>query len=163
MFVAFTLLGVYFNASFWTLVVEWKWYFVLPVLLKLYGKFGLLLGVLAPALALSVLSANWLLGRHDKLDWQLGPLLLYLPVFSLGIFGAAIVAGRVPDTATELLVRHAGWGFLLSLAVAWIVPTETEDSMGLARALPFGLLFFFLLLLATRADGRRPFSPRACS
>ncbi len=142
------LISVYFNTSFWTLVLEWKWYLVLPALLWLRRRTTVGIALAATG-GLSVVARTAILGTDGKVDWLVGNLLFYLPLFGLGILAAETTARGEAFAPGRLLVRYCRWGLLgaCALVAAW-VPAEPDMTLCYARILPFGLLYFFLLITA---------------
>ena len=138
-----------FNTSFWTLCVEWRWYFVLPLLITLYFRFKML-GILAFTTSVSLFYVFFIQSSNsEQVKFLLSPLPLFLPVFALGIWSAELATSKHKSTGTDFIIQNIRWGCLASLFFLLIVvPREPNLNLTFSRAIPFGLLYFFVVLAA---------------
>ena len=142
-FVCVTLINAYFNPSYWTLVLEARWYLLFPFLMGLWRRTGaaLLLGccVLVGAAGL------WLTGKSPRFAFLTGGLTPFLPIFACGM----LVARWTADQSTPgWLVRYCRWGLLASvLLVAITVPSDGGTGF-LPPMIPWGFVALFALLAA---------------
>lgn len=129
------------NGMFWSLGLEWQWYWVFPILLVLCIR--------SPGLALAgclVLTVFWHLGMHDL--WGMGALPPRLFEFCCGIIAASLVAGQKRISPALLLS-----GLVIPLSVLEIA--HTTDIPALTRFVSFtslgqplfGIVFASLILL----------------
>jgi len=116
--IACTFYGTMFNDSFWTLILEWRWYFLFPFLLILSRWLGSLVLLFVTA-GLSVATFFLLPGTLGASPGNLSQLLLYLPLFGLGIVAAKLFyARRNADTFfTPLRIRIL---LVASVAIAFV-------------------------------------------
>ena len=138
-----------FNTSFWTLCVEWRWYFILPLLVMLYFRFKIL-GIFAIAISTSLFYVLFIQSSNSEgIKFLLSPLPLFLPIFTLGIWSAELATSKHGSIRTNFITQSTRWGCLASLLlVVIVVPREPNLDFTLTRAIPFGLLYFFVLLAA---------------
>lgn len=151
-----------FNASFWTLVVEWRWYFVLPALIWLWRRFGAS-GVMLCTILISLISIFVFIPSHQaSIKFFIGFLPMYLPLFGLGIWAASLAAGRSKYSWEQQIVQWASAGVgLTSLTVVIFAPLyETAFSISgtLLRLATWGPFCFFLVLAATQEGRVRRFA-----
>ena len=85
------LIGPAYSASFWTLCLEARWYFVFPILLVLARRFGAVAVVMGSFLmsgSYEIVRTIAHLPPNMGLTW--GRLILFLPTFALGIWAAEL-------------------------------------------------------------------------
>lgn len=147
---AFFLIAVLYNTAFWTLTVEARWYCLLPALMYALKR-GRTTGLFALTIAASLLYAVVQYRLSAKLNFLIGPLPLFLPLFALGIAAASITAQKeVP----RRLVSTARYGFVASLAlILCVTPTTPNHPFDYRCIVPAGIASFFLLLLALHDPG----------
>lgn len=154
---SFLLVSPSFNSSFWTLPLEWRWYFVLPVLIWLWRRIGAF-GALICTLPISLL---WVYvvapGSFGRLMFFSTYLPVFLPLFGLGIWAAALAsrperpAGGLPRPSLAL-----GGVLVSGLLVAAFTPlwASAFSAQGaVLRLVTWGPFCFFLVLAATE-EGR---------
>jgi peptidoglycan/LPS O-acetylase OafA/YrhL len=149
-----SLISFSLDGSFWTLPIEWRWYFVLPVLIWLWRRIGSS-GVLFCLVLISMISIFIFMPSHfDRLKFFVTPLFNYMPLFGLGIWAAALAA-RQENYRWEGQIRNfAPQGIVAALIVVIaFAPTHTASwvlgSM-LLRLVTWGPLTFLLVLAATQ-------------
>ena len=137
------------NASFWSLCLELRWYFVFPLVLLLARRRSAWYA-LPFALAAAALTPP---GAHGPLK-----LLTYLPAFALGVCAAEVQA-RPHVWLHGLLRRGARPGLAAALLLCLLVLPDafSPRRVSLWEVVPAGLLFFFLVLAALQG---RPVLPR---
>jgi len=154
---SFFLISDSFNDSFWTLPVEWRWYFVLPILIWLWRRIGGA-GVLLCLIPVSLLSIFLFMPSHqEKLKFLVTPLLTFMPLFGLGIWAASLAAGKEKQSWERQIVRLAPIGVIITLlSVIAFAPMNVppfDSHWFLFRLVSWGPLCFFLVLAATQ-EGR---------
>lgn len=154
---SFLLISDSFNGSFWTLPVEWRWYFVLPVLIWLWRRIGGA-GVLLCLIPVSLLSIFLFMPSHlEKLKFLVTPLLTFMPLFGLGIWAASLAAGQEKHFWERRIVRLAPIGAILTLliviAFAPMNVPPFDSKWFLLRLVTWGPFCFFLVMAATQ-EGR---------
>src|SRR5262249_52299772 len=87
--VAATFYGTAFNASLWTLILEWGWSFLSPLPLLGFRKFGVVAFCLVTGV-LSLLPRLYLIDSPQRIAAQAGPVLFSLPLFALGMIAARL-------------------------------------------------------------------------
>jgi peptidoglycan/LPS O-acetylase OafA/YrhL len=139
---------------FWTLVVEWRWYFVFPLCIWLCRKAGGLTLVLVSILLSAV--SMWLkfgAGLGWTIDWTQG-VFRYLPLFAFGMYAAELALSGGRTTAERFIVDNARWGLLLCLAALLLLPPDSEQMWiwqgTIRRISTFGILAFFATVTAVR-------------
>jgi peptidoglycan/LPS O-acetylase OafA/YrhL len=141
--VCVTLLNAYFNPSYWTLVLEARWYLLFPLLLWLWRRAGT--GALLISCAIASAAGIWLSRLSPRFTLISGNVATYLPIFASGMLVARWTAR---GTTPSWLLRCGPWGLLASfLFVAIAVPSDGSVS-ALPPFVPSGLLAFFALLTA---------------
>jgi peptidoglycan/LPS O-acetylase OafA/YrhL len=154
---AFVVQGLFFwkrilAGPFWTLVIEWRWYFLFPLciwLCRRAGAWGLLLAsILASALSMTLkyrFDMNW------TVSWAEG-LFRYLPLFAFGILAAEFAAGIRKQPWEQFILRNSRWGLLLSIAVVIWLPLADNDSwqFTVQRMATWGPLAFFATIASVR-------------
>jgi peptidoglycan/LPS O-acetylase OafA/YrhL len=106
------------NHAFWSIAVEWKIYFLFPVLLALRSRFG---AAKMAAIALGTGYAAWLVCERAQIlnpsPW--GSSFYYLGLFALGMFAAEIAEGavRAPSPAQ----RHWRVAFIALSVLLYLV------------------------------------------
>lgn len=128
------------NASFWSLGLEWQWYWLFPLVLALC--------LWSPwrALALCLAAAVfWHAGTHDL--WSLSALPARLFEFCAGVVAARMVVSghAVPVVALALAALAAP----LAYALSSVLPIPLQDVYGRGEPL-WGLGFAALVLLGSR-------------
>jgi peptidoglycan/LPS O-acetylase OafA/YrhL len=137
---------------FWTLVLEWRWYFVFPLAIWLCRKSGAWL-MLAVSIPLSALSM-WLKFGVDMawtINWTEG-VFRYLPLFAFGMLASELAASGGRSAIELFLVRNCRWGLLLFLVILFAVPADENHSWQgtIQSTYTFGPLAFFATLAAVR-------------
>ena len=144
-----------FNSSFWTLPVEWRWYFVLPALIWLWRRIGGA-GVLLCLIPISLVSI-FMPSHLARLNFLVTGLPTFMPLFGLGIWAASLAAGRGKQPWERQIVRYAPAGVLATLLIVLaFAPLNSEaitKKWMLMRLVAWGPFCFFLVLAATR-EGR---------
>lgn len=136
-----TLLNAYFNPSYWTLVLEAKWYLLFPLLVGLWRRAGssALIGTSIVVAAAGTWLSSWSL-RFVVLS---GQVTIYLPIFAAGMLVARWTAAQ---TTPRWLIRAAPWGLAFSVGlVAITVPSDGSPGV-LPPAISWGSVAFFVLL-----------------
>lgn len=156
------LISSSFNTSFWTLPVEWRWYFVLPVLVLLWRRIGAV-GVLLCSVLVSLAATFVFMPSHlVSLKFLIGYLPVYLPLFGLGIWAASLAVGRAKYIWEQQVVRWVSVGVgLASLSLIIFAPLhETAFSISgtLLHLATWGPFCFFLVLAATQGGQVRRFA-----
>jgi peptidoglycan/LPS O-acetylase OafA/YrhL len=139
-----TFSSTHYNQAFWTMVIEAKWYFVVPMLLLLWRRSPRLkyAGVPAIFVVLVVIGILWPAS-------QLYPLARFLPLFLMGVFLAEITASGRARENERGTVRVASFVLLAGfLAVLFITPGTPNWSASLKQSLPFGVFYLGLFALA---------------
>lgn len=146
-FYAFFLIGVWFNPVFWTLTLEARWYFLLPFAIQLARRAGVAALWIA-SVALSALYAFLEPLQPGRLEFIIGPLPLFLPLFASGMCAAALLR-RQPAVFSPRLVAANRSGIVISLLlVAVFTPSHPENGFPFSRIIPGGLLATTLLIAA---------------
>ena len=145
---AFLLISVSLNATFWTLALECRWYFVLPFLILIWRKFSIT-SVLICAVLVSICSI--LLFRYaplERLAFLLTPLPTFLPLFALGMWGAKIATHQNNSALENFLVRHVRLELLVSLLLLVAIAPQTALHFftNWERIVGWAPCLFFLLL-----------------
>ena len=156
--------------AYWTLPVEWRWYFAFPLLLLLAVRtrphWSLLVGSIVSLAGVLL----WEGGQGGpRLRYFMTEMPLYLSTFALGLYAAQIFVAapekRSPVEAT--LLRTAPYLAPLLIAVSYTlfaIPGPMQyfnDHWAWGRLLTFGPAYFFLVLAAvTHAPTMRVFSWR---
>lgn len=141
-----------FNSSFWTLVVEWRWYFILPVLIWLWHKIGAV-GVLLFTIPISLFAIFVYMPSHQEhLKFFVGHIPIFIPLFAIGICTASLVS-QAQNSWQRNLVRFAPVGIVLSALTVWIYTPIWQTGFppvgAVLRLVTFGPLCFFAVLAAT--------------
>jgi peptidoglycan/LPS O-acetylase OafA/YrhL len=149
----FLLVSPAFNSSFWTLPVEWRWYFVLPILIWLWRRIGAI-GVLLCTFPISLFAIFVYMPSHqERLQFFIGYLPVFMPLFGLGIW-TAVIAAQTEKSWQQALVRFAPVGMLLSAFAVWnftsLWQASFSSSGAVLRLVTFGPLCFFAVLAATQ-------------
>lgn len=132
---------VFLNGSFWTLAIEFRWYFVFPLLLWLWIRF--------PKAFAGVAVAAFIAAGATRID---SDDMFYLPFFMLGIVAAELHVRSIK------LPRWAFPGAALSLAAA--VAGSAHAGWNNAESGPFwGIAMFSAVVII----GAKPFLRRAVS
>ncbi len=145
------------NPAFWTLPIEWRWYFVLPILILLWRRIGGA-GLLLCLVPISLLSIFLFMPSHlVRLQTIVSPLLSYLSLFGFGIWAASLAAGQEKYSWERRIKPLATVGVVLTLlivvALAPLYSSHYDGERGLLRLLTWGPFCFFLVLAATQ-EGR---------
>jgi len=143
-----------FNGSFWTLPVEWRWYFVLPALIWLWRRIkgG---GVLLCLIPFSLVSIFLLMPSHqEQLKFIVSPLFSYMPLFGLGIWAASLAVSQESYKGEHWIKKLTPIGLAFTLiVVVMFAPLDVPYFGGvsvLLRLLTWGPFCFFLVLAATQ-------------
>jgi len=134
------------NGSFWSLGLEWQWYFVFPFLLLLCLRSTV--GALTATTGLVIV---WHVALHDL--WGIGALPARLFEFCCGMVAAQLVAGQRRIPCPGLVLGMLPPVFLVAapyLPPAAAVPGQALDRLGLEQH-PWGIMFASLLLLGGRS------------
>jgi peptidoglycan/LPS O-acetylase OafA/YrhL len=143
MLVCVTLINAYFNPSYWTLVLEARWYLLFPLLMGLWRRAGVALLLFSCIVAGAV--GLWLSSVSPHFVLVTGNVTVFLPIFGSGMVIARWTANQ--DTPRWLL-RWGPWGLLASvLLVAFTVPSDGRPGL-LPPQIPWGVVAFFALLSA---------------
>ena len=143
-----------FNPSFWTLPVEWRWYFLLPCFIWLWRRIGGS-GVLLCTIPVSLVSIFIYMPSHQQhLKFLITNLPTYMPLFGLGIWAASLVAGKARYPWERQLTRSAFVGsavaVLIVILFAPLGMTAFTIKWSVLRLVTWGPLCFFLVLAATQ-------------
>ena len=138
---ALTLVNVFFNPSYWTLVLEVRWYLLFPLLMAGWRRIG------AAAMLLTVWGisaiAIWATTRSARFAYLSAYALSFLPIFALGILIASWTAKKTTPAA---LKRYSLPGLVASvLLIAWLEPSEGPGSLLWMLILWAPCAFFTLL------------------
>ncbi|HTA90129.1 MAG TPA: acyltransferase [Polyangiaceae bacterium] len=141
LFVCLTLLNVYFNPSYWTLVLEARWYLLFPLLTTLWRRAGTVLLLVACFLACA--AGLWLSTSSPRFVLLTANVMVFLPIFGSGMVIARWTANqRTP----RWLLRSGPLGLLASvLLVAFTVPSDGSTGL-IPLVIPWGFVAFFALL-----------------
>lgn len=147
------LISISFNSSFWTLPVEWRWYFVLPLLILLWRRVGGLALVLFTA-AVSILAIEFVQPSHlEKAKFLASVLPSFLLLFGLGMWSAQLTCQK--SRLAERLVAFTYPGIVVWLILIGIFGMYL-NAIGTDRTLPRLFIwgpFAFFLVLASINDG----------
>jgi len=139
--VCLTLINVYFNPSYWTLVLETRWYLLFPLLLGLLRQ--VVAGLLVLACILGSAAGLWLASFSPRFVLLTGNVFAQLPIFASGM----VVAGWTAKQQTpRWLIRLSPWGILASVLLLAIAGPSDGRSGLVPRVIPCGLGAFFALL-----------------
>lgn len=135
------------NGSFWTLLIEWRWYFLFPILIWIWrrgrGPAVFATGVAASAFYLAFLA-------HRDLPalkfWMNRDVLKYLPLFCGGIWAAQMTAHGPRHPIERWLVRYAPLGILLSIVAIFI--STPDGKQNIPRLLTWGPFAIFCVIAA---------------
>ena len=138
------------DGSFWTLLVEWRWYFLFPLLIWLWrrgrGPTVFAVGVLASAFYLEFLA-------HRSLPtlkfWMNRDVLKYLPLFCGGIWAAQMTAQGPRNALERVLVRYAPLGVLLSIVAIFL--STPDGTRNVPRLLTWGPFAIFAVISAVNS------------
>jgi peptidoglycan/LPS O-acetylase OafA/YrhL len=137
---------------FWTLVVEWRWYFLFPICIWLCRNAGawVMLLISVPLSALSMwmkfgLDMNW------AISWTQGAF-RYLPLFAFGLLASQLAVSGGRSAAERFLVWRCDWGAMLFLAVLFILPANPQHTWQatVQSTMTFGPFAFFATIGAVR-------------
>ena len=145
-----------FNSSFWSLPVEWRWYFILPILIWLWRRIGAV-GVLLCTIPIGLFSIFVYMPSHQEhLKFWVGLIPMFMPLFGLGIWAASL-ACKANQPWQQSLIRFAPIGMVLATLLVWIYTplwqTGFSANGAVLRLVTFGPLCFFAVLAATH-DGQ---------
>lgn len=147
------LISISFNSSFWTLPVEWRWYFVLPLLILLWRRVGGLALVLFTAVV-SILAIEVFQPAHlEKAKFVVSVLPSFLLLFGLGMWSAQITCQK--SRLAERLVAFTYPGIIIGLILIGIFGMSL-NAIGTEKTLPRLFIwgpFAFFLVLAAINDG----------
>lgn len=137
-------IGKHYSASpFWTLALEFRWYFLFPVALWLWTRSRLAFGLLA---AVSLIASETQLHSYD---------LFFLPVFMLGIVAADI------QICQHRVARFAAVALLPFLAAA-ITSTQYDGWYFAERDPSWGIAMFCLVVAAGASPSARAILSQRC-
>ena len=148
LFVCVTLLNAYFNPSYWTLVLEARWYLLFPLLMGLWRRAGAALLLFSCFLAGA--AGLWLSSFSPRFVLVTGNVTVYLPIFASGMLIARSAALR---RTPRWLLRCAPWGLLASFLLVGLTVPSDGSAGPLPPMIPQGFVAFFALLVALN-DGR---------
>ena len=150
---SFLLISISFNSSFWTLPVEWRWYFVLPLLILLWRRVGGPMLVLF-TLAVSLLAIEFFQPSHlEKIKFLVSVLPSFLFLFGLGILAAQMSCDRGRLAKFFVIITYPG--IAVGLVLIGIFGMSL-NAIGTDRTLPRLFIwgpFAFFLVLAAINDG----------
>jgi peptidoglycan/LPS O-acetylase OafA/YrhL len=143
LFVCVTLLGTYLNPSYWTLVLEARWYLLFPLLIALWRRGGFALLLLGSLLACA--AAHPLSVLTPRFNLATGNVLTFLPIF---VSGMLVAHWTATQRTPRWVSRFSPWGLLASiLLVGFTVPSDGSPAL-FSPAIPWGFLVFFALVSA---------------
>jgi peptidoglycan/LPS O-acetylase OafA/YrhL len=135
----FPLIAVWFNPAFWTLLVEVRWYAVLPFCVKIARKIGvvllLLLSVIGSA-AFAILESQ----LSGRLQLVFAKLPLFLPLFVMGVALAAFYVRRPMQIPSWLVPVNRVAHFAVIALLFWQTPAHPAADFNFHRIIPGGLL-----------------------
>jgi peptidoglycan/LPS O-acetylase OafA/YrhL len=154
-----------FNSSFWTLPLEWRWYFVFPLMILAWKPLRGV-GVILAALLIAVVYIHGVEPRQSaRMGFLLTMLPVFLPLFALGIYAAELCVSSKTTRVGQFLVRYAHWGILAALLpvahwALWIntVGDGSHVDRWLPRIATWGTFWFFVVLAATREGTLKRFT-----
>ena len=142
----------------WSISVEWRIYFLFPLLILCWQRFGGVVALLVSACCSGMLAAGlyWLGARFPEVNTSpTGPCPWYLLLFTLGMLASDIA---LSDSKLAVIARRAPWGALtflsallvfavpkLKVAIGGVVPWEVLDVC-------VGLFSVCLLIVSTVSD-----------
>jgi peptidoglycan/LPS O-acetylase OafA/YrhL len=135
--------------SWWTLPLEWRWYFVFPFLLLIARRYrsGWILLAAVAAGAVTYGAFHFLpASAIPRAEAALTDMPLYLVEFALGIIAADISTRRSPGQLDRLLVRYLLPLVIAMSVVVLIARPQFEDPV--TRSLTWGPLYFLIVLAA---------------
>lgn len=136
--------------SYWTLVLEWRWYLLFPALLMLARRFSPALVVLLTCGIACLPHVPALAGPVNQTTFSL--VLTALPMFGFGIWAAHLcaVAPEKQGAWECWMAKHAHWGVLA--AIPWTVcfcpPPDNAPLQ--ASVLAWSPLYFFLTVASIK-------------
>lgn len=135
------------NGSFWTLLVEWRWYFLFPLLIWVWRRFRGS-GVFAVGVAASALYLVFLAHRNlpTLKFWMNRDAVKYLPLFCGGIWAAQMTAHGPRTRLERLLVRYAPLGVALSIVLVFF--STPDGTRNVPRLLTWGPFAVFSVIAA---------------
>jgi peptidoglycan/LPS O-acetylase OafA/YrhL len=141
--------SVILNGSFWTLCNEMRWYFIFPLLIIISRRISVY-GMLFVVTMFSLVFTFGVIPLGIKPIQQVFSYVpLYLPLFGLGILAAYLVANGLVNLSPKVMPALR-IGLLATLAlVCLLLPHEPYLDLRYLRAIPFGLLYFGVVLAAT--------------
>lgn len=146
-FYAVSLVGVWFNPVFWTLTVEARWYLLLPFAITLTRRCGVLvLFIICVAVSAAYAFVEPL--QSGRLEFLIGPLPLFLPLFAIGIAAAAVLRRNRFSLGRRFVLANRLCVLLSVSAVAWFTPVHPQDGFHYSRIVPGGLVAGTLLAAA---------------
>lgn len=151
LFVCVTLLNTSsINASYWTLVLESRWYLVFPLLIGVWRRAGST--VLVSSCVIAAAAGVGLVSVFPHFSLIAGHLPAFLPIFASGMVIARWCAnGNTP----RWLVKICPYGLLASIVlVAAVIPSDGSAGQ-FATIVPLWCVAFFILLSALHS---RPLS-----
>jgi peptidoglycan/LPS O-acetylase OafA/YrhL len=144
-FICFSMLGVELNPSFWTLVLEARWYFVFPVLLIAWRRWPVVAALCALVLSVTAPALN---ARVPHYQLAFGLVWLFLPTFLLGIQAADVTVRGTWRTRGPLF-RWICLG--AAIALGTFISSTSPDVFAVPSILLWAL-FAWSLLLASLYD-----------
>jgi peptidoglycan/LPS O-acetylase OafA/YrhL len=146
---AATLIEAHFCCTFWSLVAEAQWYFVVPILALLWKwqRWSLHAGMLC-----TIGLVTFLAGSAQRLHLEvlnLSTLALYLPLFWAGIVISEIATTQ--DDTIRLALRRGGWLIVVLLglfAIYRFAPRPPVWGFTKSQAYPFAVLYAGVLSVA---------------
>jgi peptidoglycan/LPS O-acetylase OafA/YrhL len=132
--------------SYWTLPLEWRWYFVLPILVSLYKRIHAV-GVMTVTIFISFSCVvAFSLPQFHRIAGYVTQMPLYLPTFACGIWAAAIAA-NFNKLKTEIwLIKHIRLAILVVVFLGYVFPPQY--SAPFSRVIIWAPLYFLILLAA---------------
>lgn len=130
--------------SYWTLPLEWRWYFIFPAVLWMQKRAGARTAL--PVSVLISLAAFYLQFRYPRASHWTTQLPLFLPTFALGMWAAEITARAQRTPTEEWMLRHSLPLLGLLLGIAFLFPPSY--AIVWQRVLILGPLYLLLILAA---------------
>jgi peptidoglycan/LPS O-acetylase OafA/YrhL len=141
----FFLVAVWFNPVFWTLAVEVRWYALLPFCIKAARRVGVVILLFVSV----IVSAGFAMIEKrlpGRIQFVVGPLPLYLPLFVMGIALAALYA-RKRAMPLSLLVSANRVALIAVIGlIFWQTPAHPAVDLNFRRIIPGGLLASSIML-----------------
>ena len=134
-----------FILSSWTLPLEWRWYFILPIFTYFSFQYPIIYSFIFSCF-ISALSAFFLESpsASPKLLTFMTSMPIYLPTFFAGVWCAKIVVSEHKIYIEEIFVKYSQWFLLASLIACYLENPKWNVSS--SRVISWGPVFFFLII-----------------